>query len=375
MKKGYINMIIMEFFLMVILLLNSLRINVLTGYYMILFLALLIFVFKKIFGLERDKHSNTKEVNKVIFIYLMIVLILYYTLGLITGFAYNENYYTLNGLLTFIIPTILTSLLVEFLRYQMLQKSEGNKTLLILTILIFVLMDVSNSIYYGDFKTNYNILLFVGLYMLPSIAQNICNSYISNKTGYKPVMIYMIILKVMKYLLLIVPDYSEFMKSLFNLLVPSIMLIIMLKYFNDRLDIELLGNNNSKKGIFINFGLLVVILLVTYFVSGYFKYTAVAIASGSMSPTFTKGSVVIVKKITDKDEIKIGDIAAYEYEGRIIVHRVNRIVEIKGETFYYTKGDANENEDNYKIEKNKIMGIVEVAIPLVGYPTVWLNEL
>lgn len=375
MKKGYVKMLIMEFFLMVILLLNSIRINFLTGYYMILFLVGLIFVFKKVFGLEKDRHTNVKEIIKLMLIYLMIVLIVYYVLGLITGFAYNENYYTLNGLLVFIIPTIVTSILVEFLRYQMLQKSEGNKTVLMMTILIFVLMDISNSIYYGDFKTNYNILLFIGLYMLPSIAQNICNSYVSNKVGYKPLMLYMVLFKVTRYLLLIVPDYSEFMKSLFNLLVPSILLIIMLKKFNDRLDVELLGKENSKKSIIINSGLLVVILVVTYFVSGYFKYTAIAIASGSMSPTFTKGSVVVVKKVKDKENIKIGDIAAYEYEGRIVVHRVNRIVEINGEKFYYTKGDANQDEDNYKVESNKIIGIVNVALPLIGYPTVWLNEL
>lgn len=375
MKKGYVKMLIMEFFLMVILLLNSIKINFLTGYYMILFLVGLIVIFKKVFGLEKDKHSNVEEITKLMLIYLMIVLIVYYVLGLITGYAYNENYYTLKGLLVFIMPTIITSVLVEFLRYQMLQKSEGNRTVLMVTILIFVLMDVSNSIYYGDFKTNYNILLFIGLYMLPSIAQNICNSYISNKVGYKPVMVYMVVFKTMKYLLLIIPNYSEFMKSLFNLLVPAIMLIIMLKKFNDRLDVELLGKENSKKGIIINAGLLSVILVVTYFVSGYFKYTAVAIASGSMSPTFTKGSVVVVKKIKNKEEIKIGDIAAYEYAGRIIVHRVIRIAEIKGEQFYYTKGDANQEEDNYKVEADKIIGVVDLALPLIGYPTVWLNEL
>lgn len=211
--------------------------------------------------------------------------------------------------------------------------------------------------------------------MLPSVAQNICNSYISNKVGYKPVILYMLLIKTIKYFLLIIPNYSEFMKSLFNLLVPAVLLIIMLKKFNDRLDVELLGKENNKKNIIINSGLLIVILVVTYFVSGYFKYTAVAIASGSMSPTFTKGSVVIIKKVNDKDKIKIGDITAYRYEGRVIIHRVNRIVEIKGEKFYYTKGDANEDEDNYKVESDNIIGVVTVALPLIGYPTVWLNEL
>ena len=375
MKKGYIKLMVIEFFLMAILLLNSLIINVFTGYYMILFLIAVLFIFRKIFGLEKDKHTNANETIKTVLIYLMVVLIIYYALGAITGFAYNQNYYTLNGFVVFIIPAVITSILIEFLRYQVLQKSEGNNILIVLTIIIFILIDMSNSIYYGNFKTNYDILLFIGLYMLPSIVQNICNTFISKTSGYKPVMIYMILLNLSKYLLPIVPNYSEFMTSLFNLLVPSIMLIIALGQFNDRLDIELFRNVKSKKNLITNIGLTTVILIVVYFISGYFRYMSIAIASGSMTPTFGKGSVVIVKRNPKIKDIQIGSIVAYDYEGKVIVHRINRIVEIKGQKFYYTKGDANEKEDNYKIESNKIIGIVHVAIPLIGYPTVWLNEL
>lgn len=375
MKKGYIKLLLMEFFLMVVLFINSFIFNLLSGYWLILFMLLILLFFKYNFGLEKDRHANYKDLIKTILIYLLLVLVAYYAIGFISGFAHNENYYTIKGLLTFIVPTIATSILSEYLRYQFLQKSEGNNLLIICTVFIFTFIDVSNSIYYGDFKTTYSFLVFIGLYMLPSIFQNVCYSYLSVKSGYKPVMVLSLLLGVTPYLLPIVPDYSEFMKSLFNVLVPTILLIYMLKYFDDRINVELLGKTDSKKNIVINSIFICTLLVVTYFVSGYFKYSAIAIASGSMSPTFTKGSVVIVKKIKDKNKLDVGDIIAYNYDGKIVIHRLSNIVEIRDERWYYTKGDANEKEDNYKIEEDMILGVVNVAIPLIGYPTVWLSEL
>lgn len=375
MKKGYIKLLLMEFFLMVVLFINSFIFNLLSGYWLILFMSLILIFFKYNFGLEKDRHANSREIIKTILIYLLLVLVIYYAIGFISGFAYNENYYTIKGLFTFIIPTIMTGILSEYLRYQFLQKSEGNNLLIICTVFIFTFIDISNSIYYGDFKTTYSFLVFIGLYMLPSIFQNVCYSYLSVKSGYRPTIVLSLLLGVTPYLLSVIPNYSEFMKSIFNILVPTILLIYMLKYFDDRIDVELLGKFDSKKNIVANSVFICILLIVTYFVSGYFKYSAIAIASGSMTPTFTKGSVVIVKKIDDKNTLEVGNIIAYNYEGKIVVHRLNKIVEVRQNRYYYTKGDANENEDNYKVDEDMIIGVVNVAIPFIGYPTVWLSEL
>ena len=64
----------------------------------------------------------------------------------------------------------------------------------------------------------------------------------------------------------------------------------------------------------------------------------------------------------------------YYYEKKIIIHRVYKIIKTDDEYFIYTKGDANNNYDNYKITNDMIVGIVKFKIPLVGYPTVLLNE-
>ena len=63
-----------------------------------------------------------------------------------------------------------------------------------------------------------------------------------------------------------------------------------------------------------------------------------------------------------------GDFASAEKHERIAV-------EIKGDYYFYTKGDNNENKDNYIIYPDTILGDVKVKIPYIGLPTVWLNQL
>ena len=73
--------------------------------------------------------------------------------------------------------------------------------------------------------------------------------------------------------------------------------------------------------------------------------------------------------------MKKGDIIAYKTNKNIIVHRIIRQLEENDEIFIYTKGDANNNEDNFIVKKENIIGIVRFKIPYIGYPTVWFSEL
>ena len=114
---------------------------------------------------------------------------------------------------------------------------------------------------------------------------------------------------------------------------------------------------------------------MVYFSSGYFRYWAIAVATGSMHPVINKGDVVIIEKIDNYNKLKKGDVIAFRYNNVMIVHRIVNIVEDRNDMYFYTKGDANEEDDNFAIKKNMIVGVVNTRIPFVGVPTVWLNEL
>ena len=59
----------------------------------------------------------------------------------------------------------------------------------------------------------------------------------------------------------------------------------------------------------------------------------------------------------------------------MIVHRVINIVEEDGQYYFYTKGDNNNSEDNFAIYEDMVVGIVNIRLPFIGYPTIWFNEL
>jgi len=96
----------------------------------------------------------------------------------------------------------------------------------------------------------------------------------------------------------------------------------------------------------------------------------------SMYPALKKGDGIIIKKLSDeeKENLQVGDIIAF-YDGNIIVtHRITRI-DRDGEIQYVTKGDNNDTKDITKQKKDDIIGIVKIRIPLIGYPSIELNDM
>ena len=118
-----------------------------------------------------------------IVIFLLIFFLLYYLSGIIIGFARTDNYYNLNGIIKFIIPVTIIIVLKEYLRYSVIMKSEGSKLVTIITCILFILLDITNAIYYNEFLTKYEVFIFIALTLLPSISTNIVCSYLTYSTA------------------------------------------------------------------------------------------------------------------------------------------------------------------------------------------------
>ena len=110
-------------------------------------------------------------------------------------------------------------------------------------------------------------------------------------------------------------------------------------------------------------------------VSCKFRYGALVIGSGSMRKTIDKGDVIVYDSGIDKDTIEVGDILVIDKEDRILVHRVIKIDTRNNAKLYYTKGDNNQTQDDGYIKEDAILGRVNFSIPIIGRPTVWLNEM
>lgn len=375
MKKGYQKLLIFEIILFVFLFLNSFVWNILDSYNTILFLIIIIILFKYIFGLEKDKHRYVKDVIYDIIIVLLVSFLLYYLFGILIGFYRIDNYYNWFGIKTFLLPMTLIIILKEFLRYQMLNKSEGNKLLIVTTIILFVFMDISTALYYEKFSTSSDIFMFIALTFLPKLSRNIVCSYITTKLGYKPNFVWLFVVELYIYLIPIVPNPNEYILSIIRFVFPLLIFWKVYSLFERLKDSEIVRDYNKDNKLILVLPTLIVILIV-YFTSGYFRYYSVAIGSGSMTPFINKGDVVVIENIGNNfDKIDNGQVIAFKHDNVMVVHRVVNILEKEGKYYFYTKGDANKEIDNFSIYEEDIIGIVNLVIPYIGFPTVWLSEL
>ena len=103
-------------------------------------------------------------------------------------------------------------------------------------------------------------------------------------------------------------------------------------------------------------------------VFGFRYYT---VLTDSMKPEFVTGDMVIVK-LKDSAEIQQGDIITFNPSSSsdaYLTHRVTEKIENyegTGVTCFRTKGDANNAEDSFLIDEDRVIGTVAVAIPKLG---------
>ena len=375
MKKSYIKLIIFMSFFSLLFIFNGFVYTFLSQIKLDILLFVLLIIAYILFGFEKDRHRYIKDIILELIIVLITFFLIYYLFGIIIGFAKVSNYYNINSILNIIIPIIIYIILSEILRYQLLIKSSESKYLIYLVCLFFIIMDTSIATSLVNIKELKDTFLLISLTILPSISKNILCTYLSLNFGYKPCLLYVLVISLYSYLLPLVPNPNEYVYSLIFLILPLWILFHIRKWTSkDKVNNIVIGRFDFKRVNLVYYiPLIIITFILVYFISGYFRYYAVAIASGSMEPVLSRGDVVVVDQ--EYKSINVGDILAYNYDGKVVVHRIYKIIDTNKEYYIYTKGDANNSYDKYKISKNMLIGIVKFKIPLIGYPTVLLNEI
>ncbi len=372
MKKSYIKLIIFSFIFILLFFLNSLKFHFLNQTKLNIILILLLGLTYLLFGFEKNRKRYWKDVVLEIVITLLAFFLIYYLSGIIIGFAKTKNYFTLTSFKNFIFPVFIYIILKEYLRYQLVMKASEEKKLIYLVCLFFIILENTVPFSIHPLVFNQEMFLFLALTFLPSITENILCTYLTLNFGYIPGMIYLWIMKLYFYILPLIPNPNEYIYSMIFFLLPVFVLFRIKTWQKKDRTNPIEREEKQKTGIISYLPAVAITIVLVYFVSGYFKYYAIAIASNSMSPCFYKGDVVIINQ--EDKRIEKGDIIAFKKEGTVIIHRIQQIIKTKDEYLVYTKGDANRNPDNYKITKDMILGVVKYRIPYVGYPTILLNE-
>jgi signal peptidase I len=91
------------------------------------------------------------------------------------------------------------------------------------------------------------------------------------------------------------------------------------------------------------------------------------VLSGSMEPTIKVGSLVVIKPV-DIGKLQIGDVISFRAFGvnTPICHRIIEIHYLRGSKYFETKGDANEEADQYLTVASDVNGRTLFTIPYAG---------
>lgn len=374
MKKSHKRLLVFEVSLFVIIILLGFMTKILSSYTKILFILALTVLFKLFFGLEKNRNANVKNVIIEVLIFFFVVFILFYLGGLYTGFYKSPDFISFEVFFKFVLPIILTVICTEVFRYSVFKKSEGSTLVIITSVIFFILLDLAPNFSVHIFDSKRAAFNFFAFFLAPSLSNNIAASYIAYKAGYKPNIVWLLIINLYMYLLPIIPDYGNYITCIIECVSPILLLLSMKRYFYNEAD-EKIDRDYNKPILIASILPMCFLLLIIYLTCGKFTYTAMAVASGSMVPTFHRGDVVVVKKVEDYTKLKEGDVIAFNAGDVITVHRI-LIIDIEdGNYYFYTKGDANKSMDNFVLDGSAIIGTVEVIVPYVGYPTVWLSEV
>ena len=100
-----------------------------------------------------------------------------------------------------------------------------------------------------------------------------------------------------------------------------------------------------------------------------FGYSMLVVASPSMTGAIEAGDAIIIKNF---ESYALGDVITYFPEGESysVTHRIVRTADDK----FYTKGDANSDEDPAPVLKEQIAGKVVLKLDKVGYFIEWLKS-
>lgn len=376
MIKSEKRLVIIESILILVFLLSIFVRNIFNDYLLFIILAISIAIIYFLLGYEKDKNMYKKNLIFFVAFYTIAFLIVIYGVGLIFGYIKSPFKTDLLSIIKNVFPIILVISSSEILRYLISRKGEKSRLIYVLTIIMFILIDLVLNVKLYDLSKLEDILKFGTAIVLPSIFKNWTLTSFAYKYGFIQNLVYRFLLELYPYILPITPDLGIYLESVLMMIFPVLLKRDIFYRFEKEKKKDLKDKEYGKKSI------TAIIIIITAIIIGLnsnlFRYWMAVIGSGSMEPTINIGDAVIVDKSYQKhlDKLKEGDVLVFKIGKKIYVHRIINIENQNGNYSINTKGDRKEQlEDSWVVTNKDVIGVVKFKIKYIGYPTVWLSRI
>lgn len=340
----------------------------------IVFIGITVYLYIK----TNNKHGRfvkNKEYVKKMIIVALIYIITYFFLGFIFGFLKSPYSHKLIPLLKNFWQIIIPVIGIEYIRSVLVNSNRSSKLYIIFSLILFFILELGINSFLSNIVFREEAFKYMASSVIPLFASSLLYTYLSIKGSYTLVLAYRLIIQSMLLLAPIYPNLDWFVTGIIGVLVPAL-IYVLFKYEFEKRKRDSSRENLKKNNPLAYIPFFLFVLVFCAFMIGMFEYQPIAIVSNSMYPVFKRGDAVIFSKVNENSlkEIEKDTIIVYRIGNQQIIHRVIAIKQIKGEIFYQTQGDANNSPDLELVSQDQVIGIYNLAVGYIGYPSVWLSE-
>ena len=332
------------------------------------------------------QHCGLNQTRRKVIFEVLIALIVYfaliYLLGLSSGFMKNSYSLRLSSIFKNACLPVLSMVALELFRYIFVSANKDSKETIIYVTVAAIMLDMVLN-YYGITGSMVAVFIYFTVKVLPIIFKNIVMTYLTYQTGWHACVLYVIPISLFKYVLPHIPNLGNYLYSVIDVSLPSMIYIFTSKVIRDELSEKESLWEYIKIYVFI-IPLTVIFAVITGLISGIFSYQIIGVNTSDISPRINRGDAVMVYKNVKYESYEPGDIVVYKDDGQMVIARIDRKEkDEQGNIVLYiiTKMiQNNEVEDDYKYEyktltKENLVGKYDnFRIAKVAYPTIWFNE-
>ena len=344
--------------------------RILAAIFLLPLAAVTYFLIKKRAILSINKYQILLIMAVIGILYLMF----YYVSGISLGFTKTGYGLKADIIFRLTIPIAAIICSTEIIRFVLCAQKDKFATAFAYLICLASDILICSSI---SGITNFSIFMdVIGLTLFPGLLYNLLYNYLSARYGWAPNLVYRALTVWVFYLIPYGSAISDSLIALINMMIP-IGIFFFIDSLYERKRRYALGQKSRFRRVMSKILTVVVVIIMIgtiMLVSNHFYYGSLVIATESMTGELNKGDVIIFERYEDQLIIE-GQVIVFVQNKSMVVHRVADIKIINGNTYYYTKGDANEDLDAGFITDGDIVGLVNYKVPFIGFPTLWVRSL
>lgn len=370
MKKDKLKVYMIEFLICIILFFTLFVSNMYLRWVIAAILLGFTFVVKKILNKRNIVSMYHKQASIMLGMLGVIFLLAFYLLGLKFGYVKALVTFNINTFFVLIVPTVVIIITSEIIRSILLaEKSVFSK---IVTTIGMILLDLTLYMNINQLTSYSGFLNIISFSLFSSIACNLLWNYTSVRFGYKPAIVFRLIMTLYEFIIPVIPNVFTYLRCFLRIIYPFIVYILLENSYSKKTMV--VAVQDKKKDNIITAILVVIMISIIMLISCEFKYGMLVIGTGSMTGTIDIGDAVVFERYEGQN-IREQQVIIFERDNVRVVHRVVDIKEVNGVKRYYTKGDANKQKDTGYVLKEDIVGTVKFKIKYIGHPTLAVRKI